>query len=336
MPNALLQVDNLQTVFGREGRGPVARAVRGVSFAVRKGETLGIVGESGSGKSVTALSILRLIAPPGRIVGGGVTLDGVDLLGLPEKQMRAVRGARIAMVFQDPMTALNPTLTVGEQIVETILAHQNVSRAEARALALDGLTRVRVALPERRLRQYPHELSGGMRQRVMIAIAFSCRPEVLLADEPTTALDVTVQAQILDLMDELKAELGTAIVLITHDLGVVRERCDAVAVMYAGEIVEYAPASKLFSDPKHPYTQSLLASLPDWRRPRTDTPLPTLPGQPPSLTAIPPGCPFAPRCPQRFALCPMVVPANTRLENGTRTVRCLLHEPLGSAPPAEA
>ena len=327
MPDALLQVDNLETVFGREGRGPVARAVRGVSFAVRKGETLGIVGESGSGKSVTALSILRLIAAPGRIVGGRVSLDGADLLALPERQMRDVRGARIAMVFQDPMTALNPTLTVGEQIVETILAHQKVSRAEARAQALDWLTRVRVSLPDRRMRQYPHELSGGMRQRVMIAIAFSCRPEVLLADEPTTALDVTVQAQILDLMDELKAELGTAIVLITHDLGVVRERCDDVAVMYAGQIVEYATAPDLFASPKHPYTQSLLASLPDWRRPRTEAPLPTLPGQPPPLTAIPPGCPFAPRCPKRFEPCPTVVPANTVLETG-RTVRCLLYEGL--------
>ena len=326
MPDALLQVDNLETVFGREGRGPVARAVRGVSFAVRKGETLGIVGESGSGKSVTALSILRLIAPPGRIVGGQVTLDGADLLGLAERQMRDVRGARIAMVFQDPMTALNPTLTVGEQITETILAHQQVTRASAHAQALDWLTRVRVSLPERRLRQFPHELSGGMRQRVMLAIAFSCRPEVLLADEPTTALDVTVQAQILDLMDELKAELGTAIVLITHDLGVVRERCDDVAVMYAGQIVEYASAPDLFASPKHPYTQSLLASLPDWRRPRTDAPLPTLPGQPPPLTAIPPGCPFAPRCPKRFAPCPTVVPANTLLEQG-RAVRCLLYEP---------
>ena len=327
MSDALLQVDDLETVFGREGRGPVARAVRGVSFAVRKGETLGIVGESGSGKSVTALSILRLIAAPGRIVGGRVRLDGADLLGLPERQMREVRGARIAMVFQDPMTALNPTLTVGEQIVETILAHQKVSRVEARAQALDWLTRVRVSLPDRRMCQYPHELSGGMRQRVMLAIAFSCRPEVLLADEPTTALDVTVQAQILDLMDELKAELGTAIVLITHDLGVVRERCDDVAVMYAGQIVEYASASDLFTSPKHPYTQSLLASLPDWRRPRTDAPLPTLAGQPPPLTAIPPGCPFAPRCPQRFEPCPTVVPANTLLENG-RTVRCLLYEGL--------
>jgi len=331
MTEALLQVEDLETVFGREGHGPVARAVRGVSFAVGKGETLGIVGESGSGKSVTALSILRLIAPPGRIVGGQVTLDGADLLRLTERQMRDVRGARIAMVFQDPMTALNPTLTVGEQIVETILAHQTVTRAEARAQALDWLTRVRVALPERRLRQFPHELSGGMRQRVMLAIAFSCRPEVLLADEPTTALDVTVQAQILDLMDELKAELGTAIVLITHDLGVVRERCDDVAVMYAGQIVEYAAASDLFTSPKHPYTQSLLASLPDWRRPRTDTPLPTLPGQPPPLTAIPPGCPFAPRCPKRFEPCPTVVPANTRVENG-RTVRCLLYEDRADKP----
>jgi len=326
MAEALLEVSDLQTVFGREGRGPVARAVRGVSFSVVKGETLGIVGESGSGKSVTALSALRLIAPPGRVVGGSVTLDGTDLLALSERQMRGVRGARIAMVFQDPMTALNPTLTVGEQIAETILAHQKVSRAEAWEQALGWLTRVRVSLPERRLRQYPHELSGGMRQRVMLAIAFSCRPEVLLADEPTTALDVTVQAQILDLMDELKAELGTAIVLITHDLGVVRERCANVAVMYAGQIVEYAPALELFTAPKHPYTQSLLASLPDWRRPRTNTLLPSLPGQPPSLTAIPPGCPFAPRCPQVFDVCPSVVPANTDLENGTRTVRCLLYE----------
>ncbi len=325
MTNTLLQVDNLETVFGREGRGPVAQAVRGVSFGVGAGRTLGIVGESGSGKSVTALSVLRLIAAPGRITGGQVRLAGEDLLTLSEKQMRAVRGARVAMVFQDPMTALNPTLTVGEQIEETIRAHQKVSRAEARAQALSWLTRVRVSLPERRLKQYPYELSGGMRQRVMIAIAFSCRPQVLLADEPTTALDVTVQAQILDLMDELKAELGTAIVLITHDLGVVRERCDDVAVMYAGQIVEHATAEQLFTAPKHPYTQALLASLPDWRRPRTEALLPSLPGQPPPLTAIPPGCPFAPRCPQRFSPCASVVPAETVLEHA-RTVRCLLYE----------
>ncbi len=325
MTDNLLEIENLETVFGREGRGPVARAVRGVSLSVKKGETLGIVGESGSGKSVTALSVLRLIASPGQITGGRVLFDGADLLTLSEKQMRGVRGAKIAMVFQDPMTALNPTLTVGEQIAETILAHQKVTRAEAWASAQDWLSRVRVSLPERRMRQYPHELSGGMRQRVMIAMAFSCRPALLLADEPTTALDVTVQAQILDLMDELKAELDTAIVLITHDLGVVRERCDDVAVMYAGQVVEYAPAADLFADPKHPYTQALLASLPDWRRPKTDQPLPSLPGQPPPLTAIPPGCPFAPRCPQRFAPCASVVPANTQLEND-RTVRCLRYE----------
>ena len=321
----LLQVTELQTVFGREGRGLVARAVRGVSFSVKKGETLGIVGESGSGKSVSALSVLRLISAPGRVAGGSVKLDGQELLTLTECEMRAVRGGRIAMVFQDPMTALNPTLTVGEQIAETILAHQKVSRADAWTQAESWLAHVRVSLPKLRLRQYPHELSGGMRQRVMLAIAFSCRPEVLLADEPTTALDVTVQAQILDLMADLKAELGTAIVLITHDLGVVRQRCDTVAVMYAGQIVEYAPANQLFNDPKHPYTQSLLASLPDWHRPRTDAPLPSLPGQPPSLTEIPPGCPFAPRCPKAFAACPTVVPANTPVGEG-RTVRCLLYE----------
>ena len=327
----LLQVEDLRTIFG-SGKDTV-QAVRGVSLTVGRGETLGIVGESGSGKSVTALSLLRLLMPPGRVTSGRVLLEGTDLLPLSERQMRAVRGARIAMVFQDPMTALNPTLTVGEQIAETILAHQNVTRAEARAKALDWLTRVQVTLPERRLRQYPHELSGGMRQRVMLAIAFSCRPELLLADEPTTALDVTVQAQILDLMDELKAELGTAIVLITHDLGIVAERCDHVAVMYAGEIVEYGPAPALFAAPKHPYTQSLLASLPDWRRTRSPEPLPALPGQPPSLVHIPPGCPFAPRCPQAFDLCPSRVPANTHLEGG-RTVRCLRYEPDVAKPVA--
>jgi peptide/nickel transport system ATP-binding protein len=332
MSDALLEVADLRTSFGGENKkAPPAQAVRGVSLSVKKGETLGIVGESGSGKSVTALSVLRLIAPPGKITGGQIRFHGDDLLQKSERQMRDVRGARIAMVFQDPMTALNPTLTVGEQIVETIRAHQKVTKAEAWGQALDWLQRVRVTLPERRLKQYPHELSGGMRQRVMIAIAFSCRPELLLADEPTTALDVTVQAQILDLMDELKSELGTGIVLITHDLGVVRERCDTVAVMYAGQVVEYAPADQLFSSPKMPYTQALLASLPDWRRPKTDAPLPSLPGQPPSLVHIPAGCPFHPRCPQAFTPCPTRVPANTVLDNGTRTVRCLLYEPDAAA-----
>lgn len=329
----LLQVQNLETSFGGETRrSPVTQAVRGVSLSVERGKTLGVVGESGSGKSVTALSILRLISSPGRITGGSILLDGEDLLLKSEREMRGVRGARAAMVFQDPMTALNPTLTVGEQIAETVLAHQNVTKAEANAQALDWLRRVRVTLPERRLRQFPHELSGGMRQRVMLAIAFSCRPALLIADEPTTALDVTVQAQILDLMDDLKAELNTGIVLITHDLGVVRERCDTVAVMYAGQVVEYASAEQLFTDPKMPYTQALLASLPDWRRAKTADPLPSLPGQPPSLTRIPPGCPFAPRCPQVFDLCPSRVPVNTQLDGG-RTVRCLLYEPDASPLP---
>ena len=323
----LLQVENLETSFGGETRrSPVTQAVRGVSLSVERGKTLGVVGESGSGKSVTALSILRLIASPGKITGGSILLDGRDLLKKSEREMRDVRGGRVAMVFQDPMTALNPTLTVGEQIAETVLAHQNVTKAEANAQALDWLQRVRVTLPERRLRQFPHELSGGMRQRVMLAIAFSCRPALLIADEPTTALDVTVQAQILDLMDDLKAELNTGIVLITHDLGVVRERCDTVAVMYAGQVVEYADSEQLFTDPKMPYTRALLASLPDWRRAKTADALPSLPGQPPSLTRIPPGCPFAPRCPQVFDLCSSRIPANTVLEGG-RTVRCLLYEP---------
>jgi oligopeptide/dipeptide ABC transporter ATP-binding protein len=325
MTTPLLQVNNLHTSFGGR-REETFHAVRGVTFSLNRGETLGIVGESGCGKSVTALSILRLIAPPGRVSDGKVLLGEEDLLAKSERQMRAIRGSRIAMIFQDPMTALNPTLTVGEQIIETILAHQTVSRADARQRALEWLRKVHVTLPERRLRQYPHELSGGMRQRVMIAIAFSCRPELLLADEPTTALDVTIQAQILDLMDELKAELGTAIVLITHDLAVVAERCDHVGVMYAGQIVEYAPAARLFAEPKHPYTQSLLAAITDWRRPRSDAPLPSIPGQPPSLVRLPPGCPFAPRCPRAFAPCPTRVPAETVLEDGIRSVRCLLYE----------
>ena len=321
----LLQVANLRTVFGRRGETE-AHAVRDVSFTLAPRETLGIVGESGSGKSVTALSILRLILPPGRITHGRVLLRGDDLLKHSERSMRTVRGSRIAMVFQDPMTALNPVLTVGEQIAETIRAHRPVSRADARHEAVEWLRKVHVPLPERRVKQYPYELSGGMRQRVMIAIAFSCRPEVLIADEPTTALDVTVQAQILDLMDELKSELGTSVLLITHDLGIVAERCDNVAVMYAGEIVEYAPAPRLFADPKHPYTQALLASLPDWRRPRTAEPLPSLPGQPPSLRSVPAGCPFTPRCPKAFDACVGRHPVETRVHEGVGTVRCLLYE----------
>jgi oligopeptide/dipeptide ABC transporter ATP-binding protein len=326
MPQALLEIDDLKTAFSGHSRtGPKAFAVRGVTLRVDRGETVGLVGESGSGKSVTALSILRLIDNPGTVTTGAVRFHGEDLLGIPERRMRDIRGSRIAMVFQDPMTALNPTMTVGEQIAETIRAHRRAPAAEAGAEALDWLRRVRVTLPERRVRQYPHELSGGMRQRVMLAIAFSCRPDLLLADEPTTALDVTVQAQILDLMDGLKREFGTGILLITHDLGVVAQRCDTVAVMYAGRIVEFAAASQLFAEPKHPYTRALLDSLTDWRKPKVMGPLPALAGQPPSLSHVPEGCPFHPRCPQAFDACKSKVPAETTLD-GARRVRCLLYE----------
>ena len=334
----LLTVENLRVDFGAGANA--LHAVRGVDFTVDRGETLGIVGESGSGKSVTALSILRLIAPPGRIVDGRVDFDGVDLLKTPEKALRDIRGSRIAMVFQDPLTSLNPVLTIGEQIVETIREHRTpasflgtppetgegrvkrISKREAWVEAESLLRQVNMTLPERRMRQYPFELSGGMRQRAMIAMAFSCRPELLIADEPTTALDVTVQAQILDLMDTLRKDHGASVILITHDLGIVAERCDNVAVMYAGQIVEYAPAKELFASPRHPYTRALLASLPDWRRPRTTSPLPALPGHPPDLNADLIACPFAPRCSDAIDICTEQVPPKVDL-GGPRYARCL-------------
>ncbi|MGO8671261.1 MAG: ABC transporter ATP-binding protein [Capsulimonadaceae bacterium] len=326
--DTLLDVDDLHVEF--TARRQVAAAVRGVSLTVRRGETLGIVGESGSGKSVTALALLRLVAPPGRIARGRIVFDGTDLLTLSETAMRSVRGARIAMVFQDPLTSLNPTMTVGAQIVETILAHRGGGTRAAWREADDLLQQVGISLSQQRLRQYPFELSGGMRQRVMIAIAFSCRPALLIADEPTTALDVTVQAQILDLMDSLRAEHGTSVILITHDLGVVAERCDSVAVMYAGQIVEYGESRTLFDSPRHPYTKALLASLSDWRHKRSIDPLPALPGQPPGLGEIPAGCAFADRCPVALPACSARIPALTFLE-GTEgkvhTVRCVRSEP---------
>jgi ABC-type dipeptide/oligopeptide/nickel transport system ATPase component len=254
----LLEVENLHTEFAPKRR-PTVQAVRGVTFSIDRGEILGIVGESGSGKSVTALSIARLVDLPGKTTQGSVRLDGVELLDRSEKEMQRIRGAKIAFVFQDPMTALNPVLTVGQQLTETILAHHKVSSSEARTVAIDWLNRVHIALPEHRFNQYPYELSGGMRQRVMLAIAFSCNPQVIIADEPTTALDVTVQAQILNIISELKSELGTAVLLITHDLSVVAERCDRVVVMYAGQVVEQATTQALFADPKHPYTKALLS-----------------------------------------------------------------------------
>ncbi len=301
----LLAVRNLRTEFS--GDDGTFAAVEDVSFDLEAGEVIGIVGESGSGKSVTALSILGLIPdPPGRITRGSITFDGQELLGLSERRMRRIRGADIAMIFQEPMTSLNPVFTIGDQIVETIRFHERLGRRAARERAAEMLDRVGIALPAQRLDEYPHQLSGGMRQRAMIAIALSCNPRLLLADEPTTALDVTIQAQILDLLRELQEELGMAVVLITHDLGVVAQHVDRVMVMYAGRVVEEAPVLDAFARPSHPYTQGLLRSIPslDDERERLDA----IPGMVPSPFALPPGCPFAPRCIHARDVCATVQP----------------------------
>jgi peptide/nickel transport system ATP-binding protein/oligopeptide transport system ATP-binding protein len=302
----LLRVENLRTVFGTSG-GDVA-AVDGVSLEVPRGRTLGIVGESGCGKSVLSLSIMRLLLHPGRIAAGRVLLEGRDLASLSAAAMREVRGRDIAMIFQEPMTSLNPVHSVGFQITEAIRAHEpGASASELRERGIAALKRVRIPSPERRFDEYPHQLSGGMRQRVMIAMALSCSPRLLIADEPTTALDVTVQAQILDLLRELQAETGMSIILITHDLGVVAEMADEVAVMYAGRVVERAPASALFEDPQHPYTLGLLGSIPrlDEERER----LLAITGAVPPPFALPKGCRFNPRCPFAEEVCRAEVPA---------------------------
>jgi oligopeptide/dipeptide ABC transporter ATP-binding protein len=295
----LLEIDNLHTHFFTPAG--IVRAVDGVSYNLRSGETLGVVGESGCGKSVTALSILRLVSsPPGRIVNGVIRFEGIDLLGLTERQMEDIRGNRISMIFQEPMTSLNPLLTVGRQISEAIALHQGLSRRDAMDHAVVMLRRVHIPEPERRVYAYPHQLSGGMRQRVMIAMALSCNPKVLIADEPTTALDVTIQAQILNLMRELRDTLGTAIILITHDMGVVAENADRVVVMYAGRKVEEARVDALFERPAHPYTRGLLGSIPSFdlvarsHAPRAR--LNEIKGTVPSLFNLPKGCTFAPRC----------------------------------------
>ncbi len=288
---ALLQVEALRTEFPGE-RTPFA-AVDGVSLAVDRGRTLGIVGESGCGKSMLSLSIMRLVPPPGRTAAGQVMFDGQDVLTLPPAAMRGLRGKRIAMIFQEPMTSLNPAYTVGTQIEEAMRAHDRHAR-NLRRRATDALDRVRIPAPDRRLDDYPHQMSGGMRQRVMIAMALSCAPDLLIADEPTTALDVTVQAQILDLLRDLQRETGMAIVLITHDLGVVAEMADEVAVMYAGRVVERAPAAALFDDPQHPYTLGLLGSVP--RLEHAQDRLLAIEGTVPSAGHLPPGCRFHPRC----------------------------------------
>jgi len=297
---ATLAVSNLCTRFGGSSTG--ATVVDGVTFTLQPGRTTALVGESGCGKSVTALSLMRLIEPPGHIVSGSVTLDGRDLLTLDEREMEQVRGARIGMVFQDPLTSLNPALSIGGQIVETLQAHQPMSRAQAERKAIELLARVGVANPEQRIHDYPHHFSGGMRQRVLIAAAISCSPSVIIADEPTTALDVTVQAKILRLLHDLQRDMGAALLLITHDLGVVAAMADEVLVMYAGRIVERADVDTLFHNPRHPYTKALLAcvaGIEDDRR----TPLEPIGGSAPDLRNPPPGCRFAPRCPSAQDIC---------------------------------
>ena len=303
---SLLEVTGLRTHFASE-RGEV-RAVDGVDLRLEKGRTLGIVGESGCGKSVTALSIMGLIPqPPGRIAGGEVLFDGEDLLKLPPARLRDLRGDKLAMIFQEPMTSLNPAFQVGDQISEVLLRHRKVSKSEAQNQAVEMLRRVRIPSPERRALEYPHQLSGGMRQRVMIAMALACNPQLLIADEPTTALDVTIQAQILELMRALRAELGTAIILITHDLGVVAELADEVIVMYAGQVIERCDVRRLFAEPQHPYTIGLLGSIP--RLHLEQERLTAIEGMVPDAAAFPPGCRFHPRCPFAVEQCRREVPA---------------------------
>src|SRR5437764_1119869 len=300
----VLEVKNLQTVFFTNSG--LFKAVDDLSFAVRRGETLAIVGESGCGKSVSALSIMRLVPePPGRIVGGSVMLEGTDLLGLDDRGMREIRGNRISMIFQEPMTSLNPVMRIGDQIAEAVRLHRNMTGKEARQRAVEMLRLVRIPEPARRALEYPHQLSGGMRQRAMIAMALACRPALLIADEPTTALDVTIQAQILALMLELQNELGMGLILITHDLGVVAQTAQRVIVMYAGRKVEEADVETLFADPRHPYTRGLMASIPavPSLQGKADARLAEIPGTVPSLTRLPKGCAFAPRCSLAVARC---------------------------------
>ena len=302
-PN-VLEVKGLQTVFFTNSG--LFRAVDDVSFHVKRGETLAIVGESGCGKSVSALSIMRLVPnPPGRIVGGEILLDGADLLALDEARMRQIRGNRISMIFQEPMTSLNPVMRIGDQITEAVRLHREITPKEAWKQAVDMLRLVRIPEPERRAHEYPHQLSGGMRQRAMIAMALACRPALLIADEPTTALDVTIQAQILALIVDLQKRLGTGLILITHDLGVVAQTAQRVIVMYAGKKVEEATVEALFENPKHPYTRGLMASMPEviTKDTRPDARLTEIPGMVPSLTNLPPGCAFAPRCPLAIERC---------------------------------
>jgi len=321
----LLDVRGLRTVF--DGPGGAVPAVDGVSFHVDRGEILGLVGESGCGKSVTAFSLLRLVSPPGRIAAGEVRLEGRDLLTISEAKMRAVRGNRISIIFQEPMTSLNPVLTVGFQIAEAIMLHQKKRKAEALADAAEMMRLVSIPDPEQRSREYPHQLSGGMQQRVMIAMALSCQPALLIADEPTTALDVTIQAQILEILKDLQRRFSLSVLLITHDLGVVAETADRVAVMYAGRIVEQASVSELFREPLHPYTRGLMRSIP---AAGADTGpargrIPAIEGSVPDMAQLPPGCRFHPRCPDRLPRCEEEEPALAAVGSAGGSVSCFLH-----------
>ncbi|MEJ8305907.1 ABC transporter ATP-binding protein [Saccharibacillus sacchari] len=315
---SLLEVKELKTFFNTaEGTVP---SVNGVSFSVEAGETLAIVGESGCGKSVTSLSIMQLVSDPGEIVGGEVRFEGKDLLTLPKKEMRKYRGNEISMIFQEPMSSLNPVFTIGNQVGEVLRRHKGLSRGEAKKQAVEMLKRVGIPRAEQIAGNFPHQLSGGMRQRVMIAIALACRPKLLIADEPTTALDVTIQAQILDLIGKLSEEENTGVILITHDLGVVAEMADRVVVMYAGEVVEEAPVYELFERPGHPYTIGLMGSLPKMSEQRDR--LDSIPGAVPNLLDMPPGCPFHPRCPFAIEACTQTKPALDEQQPG-HYVRCL-------------
>ena len=324
MPH-LLEVRNLRTQF--KTRAGVVRAVDGVSFHLDEGELLGLVGESGCGKSITSLSVMRLISPPGEIVGGEILFAGENLLAASEDRMREIRGDDIAMIFQDPMTSLNPVYTVGEQIAEALRLHRRLNRKQAREAAIEAMREVSIPDPSRRVDDYPHQLSGGMRQRVMIAMALACDPKLLIADEPTTALDVTIQAQILELIDELRRTRNLAVLLITHDLGVVAEVADRVAVMYTGRIVEESPVAELFARPKHPYTEGLLRSVPKLTEAHVSKAerLSTIEGTVPKPTNLPAGCHFAPRCAHRMPRCTEGDIPLYQLDGGV-SVRCVLYD----------
>jgi len=317
----VLVVDGLRTYFFTSGG--VVKAVDGVSFSVGNGEIFGLVGESGSGKSVTALSIMRLVPPPGRIVGGRVLLDGKDILLMNEREISKIRGRKISMIFQDPMTSLNPVLKIGDQLVETIMLHSGMGPTEARKKAIELLTDVGISDAEVRLEQYPFHLSGGMKQRVMIAMALAATPRLLIADEPTTNLDVTTQAQILDLIRHVRDVYGMAVMLLTHNLGIVAWLCDKVAVMYAGRIVEYTDTVTLFNNPLHPYTQLLIKAIPriDVRKERLES----IEGEVPDMITLPPGCRFHPRCPYAKQICKMMTPQLVEVERG-HYVECLIYD----------